>query len=144
MTRPNVIEPLEGEAVIPGVTTEKPKRTNIRQMVAVAVLALSVMGVLGYTAVRHFAHRATPDAADKTAAPDVASGRVGKLDMTPPPSKANTAPALSAPASGVRVGEIDPDATPIPLRGAGAGGSGRAQKITSPEDARRLLGGCRA
>ena len=30
MTQPNMIEPLEGEAVIPGVTTEKPKRTNIR------------------------------------------------------------------------------------------------------------------
>ena len=136
MTRPNVIEPLEGEAVIPGVTTEKPRPTNIRQMVAVAVLALSVMGVLGYTAVRHFAHGATADAADKTAAPDVASGRVGKLDMTPPPSKTtNSAPVPPASASGVRVGEIDPDATPIPLRGAAAGGSGQPQKITSPEDA---------
>jgi len=133
MTQPNMIEPLEGEAVIPGVTTEKPKRTNIRQMVAVAVLALSVVGVLGYTAVRHFAHGATADTPDKTAAPDVASGRVGKLDMTPPPSRA--ASSTPVPTSGVRVGEIDPEATPIPLRGAGAGGSGQGQKVTSPEDA---------
>jgi len=136
MTQPNMIEPLEGEAVIPGVTTEKPKRTNIRQVVAVAVLALSIMGVLGYTAVRHFAHGASADTPDKTAAPDVASSRVAKLDMTPPPSKAaNSAPVPSASASSVRVGEIDPDATPIPLRGAGAGGSGQAPKVISPEDA---------
>ena len=137
MTQPNMIEPLEGEAVIPGVTTEKPKRTNIRQMVAVAVLALSVMGVLGYTAVRHFAHGASADTPDKTAAPDVASGRVAKLDMTPPPTKANSAPVPLASASGARVGEIDPDATPIPLRGAGAGAGsgGQTQKVMSPEDA---------
>jgi len=135
MTQPNVIEPLEGEAVIPGVTTERPQRTNIRQMVAVAVLALSVVGVLGYTAVRHFAHGATTDTTDKTVAPDVASGRVGKLDMTPPPNRAaSSAPLPAASAAGVRVGEIDPDATPIPLRGAGAIGS-PTQKVTSPEDA---------
>ena len=134
MTQPNMIEPLEGEAVIPGVTTEKPKRTNIRQMVAVAVLALSVMGVLGYTAVRHFAHGSSADTPDKTAAPDVASSRVAKLDMTLPPGKAaSSAPIPLASASGARVGEIDPDATPIPLRGAG--GNGQAQKVVSPEDA---------
>ena len=77
-------------------------------MVAVAVLALSVMGVLGYTAVRHFAHGASADTPDKTAAPDVASGRVAKLDMTPPPTKANSAPVPLASASGARVGELLP------------------------------------
>ena len=71
------------------------------------------MGVLGYTAVRHFAHGASADAPDKTAAPDVASSRVAKLDMTPPPSKAaNSAPVPSTSASGVRV----PNASSLVIR----------------------------
>jgi type IV secretion system protein VirB10 len=131
----DVIEPLEGEAVIPGVTTPKPRPTNYRQIVAIAVLLLSIIGVLGFTLVHRFT-RGAGEAADKTAPPDVASGRVAKLDMPPPAKVADAAAPPASGAPGFRVGEIDPDVAPIPLRGASsAGSSAPGRKVLSPEDA---------
>jgi type IV secretion system protein VirB10 len=140
----NTIEPLEGEAVIPGVTAKKPARANTRQLFAIGALLLSVIAVLVFTLVRHFT-RSAAETAEKTPAPEVASGRVGKLAMPPQPmpAAAGTAPGAAprgaSESGGTRVGEIDPDVAPIPLRGAagGAGGAGSSHgpKVVNPDDA---------
>ena len=136
MTDKNLIEPLEGETVIPGVTTKRASRTNVRQVVAIAVLIFSIIAIVGFTLVRRFTKSAA-EVVDKTAAPEVASTRARKLDLTQPPKSASEPARAAAPASapGIRVAEIDPDVTPIPLRGAGASNSGQARKVLSPDDA---------
>ena len=132
----NVIEPLEGESVVPGVTTKRTARSNVRQVVAIAVLIFSIIAVVGFSLVRRFS---TPpsEVVDKTVAPEVASARARKLDMTQP-AKAASEPARTAAvasAVGTRVGEIDPDVTPIPLRGAAAQSNGQSRKVLDPDDA---------
>lgn len=135
MSDKNVIEPLEGETVIPGVTTKRSSRTNVRQVVAIAVLIFSIIAIVGFTLVRRFT-KSPSEVADKTVAPEVASTRARKLDLTLPKAASEpsrTANAASAP--GTRVAEIDPDVTPIPLRAAGGSSSGQARKVLSPDDA---------
>jgi type IV secretion system protein VirB10 len=136
MSDKNLIEPLEGETFIPGVTTKRASRTNVRQVVAIAVLIFSIIAIIGFTLVRRFT-KSPSEVVEKTVAPEVASTRARKLDMTQLPKAASEPSRAAAPASatGTRVAEIDPDVTPIPLRGAGASNGGQPRKVMSPDDA---------
>jgi type IV secretion system protein VirB10 len=141
---PNTLEPLDGEAVIPGVTNARPANANLRRVLAIAVLAISVIGIVGYTVVRRFISPGA-EAAEKPA-PEVASADARKLDMPQPPKINNNAPRAPSPAalpstSGTRVGEIDPDVAPIPLRGSSAQGGTQTTKPIDPDDAPMFAAG---
>ena len=144
----NVITPLEGEPTIPGVATPKPSAKNTKQLVAVAVLALSVVSVVGFAISRYFARPADiPEKAVST--PDVASAQAPALKMPPPASSpaASQAASLASAASGATstsgtaVPSLAPgegDAAAIKVRGNGgatSASSANTHKVMSPDDA---------
>lgn len=140
MSGDNVIAPLEGEPEIPGVASPR-NRSNAKQLIAVAVLLLSVMAVLGFAISRYFV-RSTVTPAKSAATPDVASARAPALQMPPPqaPRAAASAVPPSVPPADAApiVPNIEPsgEAAPIPVRGTGGtAGTGAARKPVSPEDA---------
>jgi type IV secretion system protein VirB10 len=143
MSQPT-LEPLDGEAVIPGVTNTRPPNANFRRILAIAVLLISVIGILGYTVVRRFI-KPGAEVAEKPA-PEVASADARKLDMPVRAKINNGAPNTSAPtaspsASGTRVSEIDPDVAPIPLRGASTQAGTQGTKLVDPDDAPMFAAG---
>ena len=138
MTAKDELMRLEGEEEIPPIA---PARTSngSKPLIAGAVLALSVVGVLGFAATRYFSKKEAP--IEKSA--DVASATATRVKFPdPPPARAPT-PAMPAAAdttpaaSGTHVPSIeqggDVQAQAIPVR-ASTGGGAAAKRVVPPGD----------
>lgn len=138
MTTKDELVRLEGEEEIPPIA---PVRTSngSKPLIAGAVLALSVVGVLGFAATRYFSKKEAP--VEKSA--DVASATATRVKFPDPspvraptpaiPAAADTTPA----ASGTRVPSIeqggDVQAQAIPVRSS-TGGGAAAKRVVPPGD----------
>jgi type IV secretion system protein VirB10 len=140
----NTLEPLDEERVIPGVSSKRPANSNLRRVLAISLLAFSIVGALGYTVVRRFVGPSAE--APEKPAPEVASADARKLDMPPPPKfvkeVARSASAPSSTTAGdARIPEIDPNVAPIPLRGASTSTGAQNPKPVDPDDAPMFAAG---
>ena len=123
MNAPDTLKRLEGEPEIPSLTPRSSGSSH-KPIIAVSVLALSLVGVLGFAATRYFGKKDAPP----EAAVDVASATVTKLKFQDPPVVVPAAvPAVKAIAvlDQTRVPSIEADskapATAIPVRGTVGG-----------------------
>ena len=142
MTTKDELVRLEGEEEIPPIA---PVRTSngSKPLIAGAVLALSVVGVLGFAATRYFSKKEAP--IEKSA--DVASATATRVKFPdPPPARAPT-PAIPPAADnttpttgGTRVPSIeqgaDVQAQAIPVRSStgGATSGAAAKRVVPPGD----------
>jgi len=131
MNAPDTLKRLEGEPEIPSLTPRSSSSSH-KPIIAVSVLALSLVGVLGFAATRYFGKKEAPP----EAAVDVASATVTKLKFQDPPVVVPVAvPAVKTIpiVDQTRVPSIEMDsaapATPIPVRGTAGG---RPTKATVP------------
>lgn len=138
MTTKDELVRLEGEEEIPPIAPVRTS-TGSKPLIAGAVLALSVVGVLGFAATRYFGKKEAP--IEKSA--DVASATATRVKFPdPPPARAPT-PAIppaadnTTPTSGTRVPSIeqggDVPAQAIPVRSSTGGGSA-AKRVVPPGD----------
>ena len=127
MNAPDTLKRLEGEPEIPSLTPRSSGSSH-KPIIAVSVLALSLVGVLGFAATRYFGKKEAPP----EAAVDVASATVTKLKFQDPPVVVPVAvPAVKAipVVDQTRVPSIEADstalttttATAIPVRGTAGG-----------------------
>lgn len=138
MTTKDELVRLEGEEEIPPIAPVRTS-TGSKPLIAGAVLALSVVGVLGFAATRYFSKKEAP--MEKSA--DVASATATRVKFPdPPPARAPT-PAIPPAAdptpttSGTRVPSIeqggDMQAQAIPVRSS-TGGGAVAKRAVPPGD----------
>jgi len=119
MNAPDTLKPLEGELESPSLMPRSSASSH-KLIIAVSVLALSLVGVLGFAATRYFGKKEAPP----EVAMDVASATVPKLKFQDLPV---VVPAVKAiPAVGqTRVPSIEADlkapAAAIPVRGTVGG-----------------------
>ena len=123
MNAPDTLKPLEGEPEIPSLMPRSSASSH-KPIIAVSVLALSLLGVLGFAATRYFGKKDAP----LEAAVDVASATAAKLKFQDPPV---VVPATVAAVKAIpvvdqtRVPSIEADskapATAIPVRGTVGG-----------------------
>lgn len=123
MNAPDTLKALEGEPEIPSLMPRSSASSH-KPIFAVSVLALSLVGVLGFAATRYFGKKEAPP----EAAVDVASASVPKLRFQDPPVVVpSTAPVVKAipVVDQTRVPSIEADskgpATAIPVRGTVGG-----------------------
>lgn len=128
MNAPNTLERLDGEREIPSLVPRSSTSSH-KPIIAVSVLALSLVGALGFAATRYFGKKEAPP----EVALDVASATATKLKFMEQPvaPAAASAPAKAIALAGqTRVPSVEADAggvaTAIPLRGA-TGGQPRRQ-----------------
>jgi len=131
MSAPDTLKRLEGEPEIPSLTPRSSGSSH-KPIIAVSVLALSLVGVLGFAATRYFGKKEAPP----EAAVAVASATVTKLKFQDPPVVVPVAvPAVKTIpiVDQTRVPSIEMDsaapATAIPVRGTAGG---RPTKATVP------------
>lgn len=138
MTAKDELVRLEGEEEIPPIASVRTSNGS-KSLIAGAVLALSVVGVLGFAATRYFSKKEAP--IEKSA--DVASATATRVKFPdPPPARAPT-PAIptaadaTPTASGTRVPSIeqggDVQAQAIPVRSSAPGGAA-AKRVVPPGD----------
>ena len=138
MTAKDELVRLEGEEEIPPIAPVRTS-TGSKPLIAGAVLALSVVGVLGFAATRYFSKKEAP--IEKSA--DVASATATRVKFPdPPPARAPT-PAVPPAAdttpttNGTRVPSIeqgvDVQAQAIPVRSSATGGAA-AKRVVPPGD----------
>ena len=127
---PETLKRLEGEPEIPSLMPRSSGSSH-KPIIAVSLLALSLVGVLGFAATRYFGKKDAPLEAAAGVA-DVASATVTRLKFQDPPVVVPTAvPAVSAipVVSQTRVPSIEADAAipaaAIPVRGTAGGRSTR-------------------
>jgi len=146
----DTLEPLEGEQTIPSVVQKKAKTDSSKLVIAlgVAVLLVAALGFAIYRVLHHPAESGTQVSASP---PPSVAAKPSALKMPAPVPVALVAPGPAASALRVpELREIDSEAKPIPLRGAGTGaGQGGARsersasgyganaptKVVPPEDA---------
>ena len=122
MNAPDTLKRLEGEPEIPSLTPRSSNSSH-KPIIAVSVLALSLVSALGFAATRYFGKKEAPP----EAAVDVASATVTKLKFQDPPPPPVAVPAVKAipVADQTRVPSIEADlavpATAIPVRGTVGG-----------------------
>ena len=146
----NAITPLEDEVEVPGVAPPKAKNSTAKRIAVVGIFALSIVGAVGYAAVKHFTNKA--DIPEKAAAsPDVASAQAPGLRMPAAPAASSSAQvaAQASGASGSGRGQVVPSIAsmpgdPIGVQGTSgyASNGGNSQpsgappvKVMSPDDA---------
>ena len=133
MNAPDTLKRLEGEPEIPSLTPRS--SSSHKPIIAVSVLALSLVGALGFAATRYFGKKDVPP----EAAVDVASATVTKLKFQDPPPAPVAVPAVKAipVAEQTRVPSIEADlaapATAIPVRGT-AGGRPTKQPVPASDE----------
>jgi type IV secretion system protein VirB10 len=132
--RPQDAQPDERDedgASIPGVTRRRRSMVGLRAVLAVGLLAFSLMAVIGITAVRFWKHK---QGQTEITAPDVASARGKTVQIPEQPQMPAPAPAPKAP----EVPKIDTaePARPIEVRGS----SSSQKKPVAPEDAPLFAG----
>ena len=126
---PDTLNRLEGESEIPSLMPRS-NGSSFKPIIAVSVLALSLVGVLGFAATRYFGKEEAP--ADATVGvADVASATVTKLKFQDPPAAPVAVPTVKAVpvVDQTRVPSIEADstapttatATAIPVRGTVGG-----------------------
>ncbi len=134
MSAAGELQRLEGEPEIPPLTPRSTASTH-RPLIAAGVLAMTLVGALGYAATRYFGKKDVP----VEAAADVASATAPRLKFQDPPAPLPvpaTGP-VAARATDVAIAtrvpsieaELDPPASAIPVRGTVGG---RAQKKAVP------------
>ena len=138
MTTKDELVRLEGEEVIPPLVPVR-NSTGSKPLIAGAVLALSVVGVLGFAATRYFSKKEAP--VEKSA--DVASATATRVKFPDPPPVRAPTPATPAAsdttpaASGTRVPSIeqggDVQAQAIPVRSS-TGGGASPKRVVPPGD----------
>ena len=119
----DTLKALEGEPEIPSLMPRSSAASH-KPIIAVSVLALSLVGVLGFAATRYFGKKEAPP----EAAVDVASATVPKLKFQIPPAVVpSTVPVVKAipVVDQTRVPSIEADlktpAAAIPVRGTVGG-----------------------
>jgi len=122
MNAPDTLKPLEGEPEIPSLMPRSSASSH-KPIIAVSVLALSLVGVLGFAATRYFGKKEAPPEVTM----DVASASAPKLRFQdPPPVVPSTVPVVKAipVVDQTRVPSIEADLKPptaIPVRGTVGG-----------------------